>query len=95
MFNNCRAPNTKLVSSQHVHALTLRVRIYSIIVLFSYVFMTLCNEILEKILQMLDNHMHLDLNLTNSTIFNHLKLWIAVARHNFKWLKIKFITSQF
>ena len=23
-----------------------------------------------------------------SVIFNHLKLWIAVARHNFKWLKI-------
>ena len=22
-------------------------------------------------------------------IFSHLKLWIAVARHNFKWLKIK------
>ena len=21
-------------------------------------------------------------------IFSHLKLWIAVARHNFKWLKI-------
>ena len=22
-------------------------------------------------------------------IFSHLKLWVAVARHNFKWLKIK------
>ena len=26
-------------------------------------------------------------------IFSHVKLWIAVARHNFKWLKI--IISQF
>ena len=23
-----------------------------------------------------------------SVIFSHLKLWVAVARHNFKWLKI-------
>ena len=23
-----------------------------------------------------------------SVIFNHLKLWVAVARHNFKWLKL-------
>ena len=23
----------------------------------------------------------------NSVIFSHLKLWVAVARHNFKWLK--------
>ena len=22
-------------------------------------------------------------------IFTHLKLWVAVARHNFKWVKIK------
>ena len=21
-------------------------------------------------------------------IFTHLKLWVAVARHNFKWVKI-------
>ena len=24
-------------------------------------------------------------------IFTHLKLWVAVARHNFKWVKIKII----
>ena len=23
-------------------------------------------------------------------ISSHLKLWLAVARHNFKWLEIKF-----
>ena len=24
-------------------------------------------------------------------IFKHLKLWVAVARHNLKWVKIKII----
>ena len=24
-----------------------------------------------------------------SVIFTHLKLWVAVARHNFKWVKIE------
>ena len=24
-------------------------------------------------------------------IFTHLKLWVAVARHNFKWVKITII----
>ena len=24
-------------------------------------------------------------------IFTHLKLWVAVARHNFKWVKIRII----
>ena len=28
-------------------------------------------------------------NLTNKSIFTHLKLWVAVARHNFKWVKTK------
>ena len=23
-------------------------------------------------------------------IFNHLRLWVAIARHNLKWLKYKF-----
>ena len=26
-----------------------------------------------------------------SVIFNHLKLWVVVARHNFKWVKIKIL----
>ena len=26
--------------------------------------------------------------LGNMIIFTHLKLWVAVARHNFKWVKI-------
>ena len=26
-----------------------------------------------------------------SVIFTHLKLWIAVARHNFMWVKIEYI----
>ena len=24
-------------------------------------------------------------------IFTHLKMWVAVANHNFKWVKIKII----
>ena len=26
-----------------------------------------------------------------SNFFNHLKLWVAIARHNFKWRKIPII----
>ena len=29
-----------------------------------------------------------DLNSQITHIFGHLKLWIALARHNFQWLKI-------
>ena len=39
--------------------------------------------------QICDNHIHFNLDLANKLIFSHLKLWIAVARHNFKRLKIK------
>ena len=27
----------------------------------------------------------------HGTIFTHLKLWVALARHNFKWVKIEII----
>ena len=29
------------------------------------------------------------LKLNNRNNFYHLKLWVAVATHNFKWLKIR------
>ena len=28
-------------------------------------------------------------------IFSHLKMWVAVARHNNKWVKINYITWRF
>ena len=28
-------------------------------------------------------------------IYTHLKLWVAVARHNFKWVKITHLVSSF
>ena len=30
-----------------------------------------------------------------SVIFTHLKLWVAVARHNSKWVKIEFSAWRF
>ena len=32
-----------------------------------------------------------DSHCTNLSNFTHLKLWVAAARHNFKWLKITHI----
>ena len=29
-----------------------------------------------------------DIGNEMGVIFTHLKLWVAVARHNFKWVKI-------
>ena len=31
----------------------------------------------------------LGLKLYKQILFTHLKLWVAVARHNFKWVKVK------
>ena len=34
------------------------------------------------------------LELKNMSNFTHLKLWIAVALHNLKWVKITFLTLR-
>ena len=34
-----------------------------------------------------------EMYLEGNFIFTHLKLWIASARHNFKWVKIRIINT--
>ena len=59
----------------------------------------LINFIIRSIHCYCERNERLNINFTNAwsqinqigLIVNHLKLWIAVAKHNFKWVKIQII----